>query len=115
MSAPTESRAFATIAYEVADAIATITLDRPEQLNALDPTMERELLAVWDLVDGDDAVRAAVVTGRGRAFCAGADLSDAGAGFGAAAAAHLAPGGGTVAPERVAENLATLIEHCAPQ
>jgi enoyl-CoA hydratase/carnithine racemase len=81
MSAPTESRAFATIAYEVADAIATITLDRPEQLNALDPTMERELLGVWDLVDADDAVRAVVVTGRGRAFCAGADLSDAGAGF----------------------------------
>jgi enoyl-CoA hydratase/carnithine racemase len=39
--------AFATTAYEVADAIATITLDRPEQLNALDPTMERELLRVW--------------------------------------------------------------------
>jgi enoyl-CoA hydratase/carnithine racemase len=73
--------AFATIAYEVADEIATITLDRPDRLNALDPTMERELLQVWDLVDADDAVRAVVVTGRGRAFCAGADLSDAGAGF----------------------------------
>ena len=81
MSSPTEGRAFATIAYDVDDAIATITLDRPDRLNALDPTMERELLAVWDLVDADDAVRAVVVTGRGRAFCAGADLSDAGAGF----------------------------------
>ena len=73
--------AFATIAYEVADEIATITLDRPDRLSALDPTMERELLQVWDLVDADDAVRAVVVTGRGRAFCAGADLTDAGAGF----------------------------------
>jgi enoyl-CoA hydratase/carnithine racemase len=81
MCSPTEGRAFATIAYEVADAIATVTLDRPDRLNALDPTMERELLGVWDLVDADDAVRAVVVTGRGRAFCAGADLSDEGAGF----------------------------------
>ena len=72
---------FETISYEVADSIATITLDRPDKLNALDPTMERELIGVWDLVDADDAVRAVVVTGRGRAFCAGADLSDAGAGF----------------------------------
>jgi enoyl-CoA hydratase/carnithine racemase len=72
---------FETISYEVADSIATITLDRPEVLNALNPAMERELLQVWDLVDDDDDVRAVVVTGRGRAFCAGADLSDAGAGF----------------------------------
>jgi enoyl-CoA hydratase/carnithine racemase len=72
---------FETISYEVADAVATITLDRPEVLNALDPTMERELVQVWDLVDADDDVRAVVVTGRGRAFCAGADLSDEGAGF----------------------------------
>jgi len=71
---------FETISYEVADSIATITLDRPEVLNALNPAMERELLQVWDLVDDDDDVRAVVVTGRGRAFCAGADLSDAGAG-----------------------------------
>ncbi len=73
--------AFETIRYEISDSVATITLDRPEQLNALDPTMERELLHVWDLVDTDDDVRAVVVTGSGRAFCAGADLSDAGAGF----------------------------------
>jgi enoyl-CoA hydratase/carnithine racemase len=72
---------FETISYDVDGAIATITLDRPDKLNALDPTMERELVEVWDLVDDDDAVRAVVVTGRGRAFCAGADLSDAGAGF----------------------------------
>ncbi|MDP9417800.1 MAG: enoyl-CoA hydratase-related protein [Actinomycetota bacterium] len=81
MTATTDRGSFTTISYEVADEIATITLDRPDQLNALDPTMERELVEVWDLVDADDAVRAVVVTGRGRAFCAGADLSDAGAGF----------------------------------
>jgi enoyl-CoA hydratase/carnithine racemase len=72
---------YETIAYDVADGIATITLDRADKLNALDPTMERELLSVWDQVDADDEVRAVVVTGRGRAFCAGADLSDEGAGF----------------------------------
>jgi enoyl-CoA hydratase/carnithine racemase len=66
---------FATIRYAVADQIATITLDRPDQLNALDATMERELVEVWDRVDEDDDVRAVVVTGAGRAFCAGYDLS----------------------------------------
>jgi len=69
---------FTTISYEVADSIATITLDRPDALNALDAAMERELVHVWDLVDADDAVRAVVVTGRGRAFCAGYDLSGGG-------------------------------------
>jgi enoyl-CoA hydratase/carnithine racemase len=72
---------FTTISYEVEDSIATLTLDRPDKLNAVDPTMERELLEVFDVVDADDDVRAVVVTGRGRAFCAGADLSSAGAGF----------------------------------
>jgi enoyl-CoA hydratase/carnithine racemase len=75
LSDPPKSRSFTTIEFEVSDAIATITLNRPEQLNALDPTMERELLQVWDLVDADDDVRAVVVTGAGRAFCAGFDLS----------------------------------------
>lgn len=73
-----QSRSFSTIGFEVSEAVATITLDRPEQLNALDPTMERELLQVWDLVDSDDDVRAVVVTGAGRAFCAGFDLSAGG-------------------------------------
>jgi enoyl-CoA hydratase/carnithine racemase len=66
---------FTAISYEVDEGIATITLDRPDALNALDAAMERELVGVWDLVDADDAVRAVVVTGRGRAFCAGYDLS----------------------------------------
>jgi enoyl-CoA hydratase/carnithine racemase len=65
---------FTEIAYEVADGIATVTLDRPDRLNAGTAHMVRELLAVLDLVDGDDDVRAVILTGRGRAFCAGADL-----------------------------------------
>jgi enoyl-CoA hydratase/carnithine racemase len=70
---------FTTISYDIADdGIATITLNRPDQLNALDAAMERELLHVWDEVDGDDAVRAVVVTGAGRAFCAGYDLTAGG-------------------------------------
>jgi enoyl-CoA hydratase/carnithine racemase len=71
--------AFTEIRLDVADAIATITLDRPAKLNAFTPTMLRELLAAFDATDADDTVRAVIVTGAGRAFCAGADLS-AGAG-----------------------------------
>lgn len=63
------------IDYRVEDGIATITLDRPEKLNALTEAMAIELLRLFDEIDADDRVRAAIVTGRGRAFCAGADLS----------------------------------------
>ena len=69
-----------TIRYEVTDRIATITLNRPDVLNALDAAMERELVGIWDRVDADDDVGAVVVTGAGRAFCAGYDLSG-GTGF----------------------------------
>lgn len=69
---------FTQIAYEVEDGIATITLDRPDALNAFTATMMRELIAAFDRVDEDDDVRAVVVTGRGRGFCAGADLSRGG-------------------------------------
>lgn len=65
---------FTEIGYEVDGPVATIILDRPERLNAFTVTMQRELDAAFDAVDADDAVRAVVVTGRGRAFCAGADL-----------------------------------------
>ncbi|HEY3700835.1 MAG TPA: crotonase/enoyl-CoA hydratase family protein [Acidimicrobiales bacterium] len=67
--------AYEQIAYEVEDRILTITLDRPDQLNAFTVTMLHELLDAFDRADADDEVRAIVVTGRGRAFCAGADLS----------------------------------------
>jgi enoyl-CoA hydratase/carnithine racemase len=62
------------IEYSVADRIATITLDRPERLNAFTLVMRAELIDAFDRADADDDVRAVVVTGRGRAFCAGADL-----------------------------------------
>ena len=63
------------IRYEVAERVATITLNRPEKLNAFTVGMMHELLHVFDRIDADDQVRAVVVTGAGRAFCAGADLS----------------------------------------
>jgi len=63
------------IAYEVTDHIATITLDRPEKMNAGTARMVGELLMAIDAADADDDVRAVILTGRGRAFCAGADLS----------------------------------------
>lgn len=72
---------FEHIDYAVSDRIATITLDRPDKLNAFTGTMMRELLEAFDRTDADDEVRAVVVTGRGRGFCAGADLSEGGATF----------------------------------
>ena len=66
---------FAEIEYEVADGIATISLNRPDKLNAGTARMVRDLLGAIDEVDADDDVRAVILTGRGRAFCAGADLS----------------------------------------
>ena len=67
--------AFTEIRYEVADRVATLTLQRPEKLNALTPTMLDELLLAFARADADDEVRAVIVTGAGRAFCAGADLA----------------------------------------
>ena len=72
------------IIYEVADGVATITLNRPDQLNAFTGTMMNEIIDAFDQIDGDDAVRAVVVTGAGRGFCAGADLSGGGGTFDAA-------------------------------
>jgi enoyl-CoA hydratase/carnithine racemase len=66
---------FTEIEYGVTDNIATITLNRPHKLNAGTRTMVRELLDAFDRADSDDGVRAVILTGRGRAFCAGADLS----------------------------------------
>ena len=66
---------FSQISYSVDDSIATLTLSRPAKLNAFTLTMMREMIAAFDLADADDSVRAVIVTGDGRAFCAGADLS----------------------------------------
>src|SRR6266436_3489923 len=63
------------IRYDVDAAIATITLHRPEKLNAFTGQMMRELIDAFERADRDDAVRVVIVTGAGRAFCAGADLS----------------------------------------
>lgn len=72
---------FEDIEYDVADGIATIALNRPDKLNAGTPTMVRELVAAIKAVDADDDVRVVILTGRGRAFCAGADLSGGGGTF----------------------------------
>lgn len=72
---------YSTILYEVEENILTITLDRPEALNAFNNNMLEELLDACDRADADDSVKAIIVTGAGRAFCAGADLSSGGKTF----------------------------------
>jgi enoyl-CoA hydratase/carnithine racemase len=77
MTAP----AFETLIYAVEEGIATITLNRPEKLNAFTAKMMSEMIAAFDLTDADDDVRVVIVTGAGRGFCAGADLSAGAATF----------------------------------
>ena len=72
---------FETIRYDVADRVALLTLHRPEKLNAFTRRMGEEMAAALDLADHDDGVRAVIITGAGRAFCAGADLSEGGRTF----------------------------------
>lgn len=72
---------YETIRYDVADGVLTITLDRPEKLNAFTHRMMEEMIDAFDRADADDAVRCIIVTGAGRGFCAGADLSAGGATF----------------------------------
>ena len=68
--------AYSQISYDVSEKIATITLNRPEKLNAYTRTMASEIADAMDRADGDDGVRAVIFTGAGdRAFCAGADLT----------------------------------------
>ncbi len=69
---------FEQIKYEIADEILTITLNRPKKLNAFTGVMQKELIEAFDRADEDDSVRAVIVTGAGRGFCAGADLSSGG-------------------------------------
>lgn len=70
-----------TLCYEVSDHIATITLNRPDRLNAFNNDMANELIAAIDRTDADDDVRCVIVTGAGRGFCAGADLEAGAATF----------------------------------
>ena len=69
---------FEQIRAEIDEGVLTITLNRPERLNAWTPVMARELMAAFDSADADDRVRAIIVTGAGRGFCAGADLAGGG-------------------------------------
>ncbi|MBE7196104.1 MAG: enoyl-CoA hydratase/isomerase family protein, partial [Gordonia polyisoprenivorans] len=71
-----------TVRYDVTDGIAVLTLDRPENLNAFTVQMANDLEAAFDEVSADPAVGAVVVTGAGKAFCAGMDLSSDGNVFG---------------------------------
>ncbi|MFZ9398754.1 MAG: crotonase/enoyl-CoA hydratase family protein [Ilumatobacteraceae bacterium] len=72
---------FSEIQYSVDGPVATITLHRPDKMNAFTNTMLKEIIAAFDLTDADDSVRAVIVTGSGKAFCAGADLSGGGETF----------------------------------
>jgi enoyl-CoA hydratase/carnithine racemase len=67
-----------TVGYHVEGGTAVVTLNRPERMNAWNAQLARELSEALDEADGDDAVRAVVLTGAGRAFCAGADLESGG-------------------------------------
>lgn len=108
MTEPTQIR------YDVLDHVATITLHRPDKLNAFTGTMMRELIEAFDRSDADDEVRAVIVTGAGRAFCAGADLSAGGDTFargGSGVRTHVdvpRDGGGMVAL-RIFESLKPVI------
>ena len=96
-----------TIIYEVDNGILTLTLNRPEKLNAFTGDMLREMMDALDRADADDAIRAIIVTGAGRAFCAGADLSSGGDTFNADTrddrAGGLQPDGGGLLTLRIFE------------
>ena len=78
---------FQTLDYRVDGGIAIATFSRPDKMNTFGLAMMQDLLDLFDLTDGDDAVRAVILTGSGRAFCAGADLGQGGETF------HYKPGG----------------------
>ena len=72
---------FQDILYEVSEGIATITLNRPDKLNAFTGRMMYEIISALDITDADDDVKVVIFTGAGRAYCAGADLSSGGETF----------------------------------
>ena len=76
---------FSTIRYDLEQRVATITLDRPDKLNAFNHQMRDDLMEAFDQIDADDEVRAVIITGAGRGFCAGADLASGGETFDAGA------------------------------
>jgi len=116
------ARDFETLLYAVEDGVATVTLNRPDKLNAFNTQMMRDLIDVFDATDGDDAVRCVIITGAGRAFCAGADLSAGGETFdyekrgGDALAARTRDGlqrdGGGLLTLRIFDSLKPVISAC---
>lgn len=81
MAEATKSMSFETLLLDIDDGIATITLNRPDKMNAFTTQMMLDMIAAFDETDANDAVKAVIVTGAGRAFCAGADLSAGAATF----------------------------------
>jgi 2-(1,2-epoxy-1,2-dihydrophenyl)acetyl-CoA isomerase len=76
MGTMTDTQTFETIEYEVADGVATIALNRPDKRNAINMQLHKDLAAALKLVTRDRSVRALLITGRGKGFCAGQDLSE---------------------------------------
>src|SRR5438876_7845609 len=74
--ATTAATKFEEILYQVKDQVATVTLNRPDKLNAWTPTMQREVYSVMTQAEKDENVRVIILTGAGRAFCAGADIQN---------------------------------------
>jgi len=89
---------YKTLDYQIEEGILTLTLNRPERMNAFNADMRSELIEAFDAADADDAVRVIIVTGAGKAFCAGADLESGGDTFNRhkRSNADIRDGGGTV-------------------
>lgn len=103
------------ILYDVDDGILTITLNRPEKLNAFTGQMMNEVIDAMDRADADDAVKAIIITGAGRGFCAGADLSRGGDTFDNGAKEHddrIRRDGGGLLTLRFFESLKPIISAC---
>ena len=104
---------YEAINYEVEDNILIITLNRPEKLNALNGTMSSEILDALDRADSDDNVKAIIFTGKGRAFCAGADLSGGNTTFDYDSDGRgIHPDGGGVLTLRIFECMKPVISAC---
>ena len=101
------------ILYDVDDNILTITLNRPEKLNAFTNQMMLEMIDAFDRADADDEIKAIIITGAGRGFCAGADLSSGSSTFDAdKAGTGLKPDGGGLLTLRIFECLKPVIAAC---
>jgi enoyl-CoA hydratase/carnithine racemase len=94
---------YTEISYDVEDRVATLTLNRPDRLNAFTTTMRRQIIDAFDRSDADDGVRVVIVTGAGRGFCAGADLAGGGDTF------AYGGGGDQEGPERIPRDAGGLV------